>query len=76
LAASGEDITAPRTSHKRWNARVPQSLLKRRDSLFARRGEVDSWSRIQGYEIYFAAQPAQQLGNFLCTFWKIIHASE
>jgi len=50
--------------------------LKRRHSRFTRSREIDSRPRIQRNQVHLAAQPAQQLRNFLRVFWFIVHASE
>jgi hypothetical protein len=71
LAAGGEDVSATRTPHKRWYTRPHQDALESRYPVGRWGGEIDPGSGIQGDQVHFAPQPAQQGYNLLYVAYHV-----
>src|SRR5271157_5927178 len=76
LAASGVDVAAPRSPNEGRDARSGEYALKCEYSLLRRRRERNLRPGIQGNQIYFGPQTADELHHLSRVLRVIVHAAQ
>jgi hypothetical protein len=76
LAASGVDIAAARTAHEGGNSGSRQHALEGEYAIVGRRGKGNLRTWIQGDQIYFGPQTANQVNHLSRVLHLIVNPSE